>query len=240
MKADHHQTKDHDLEGVPSRSELGSCRMWRPLRLARLATAASSGHEANEEDLEKEWVAFCAAHGVEPATSLPVPSAYAGCEPIALKQAVARDLRIARWKRAAFGSHAKEHFDKRKPELDRVVYSLIRVRDAGLARELWFRLSEAEATFADLAPRYSDGHEVYTAGLVGPSAFGSMHPALAAHLRSGEEGKLLQPLQIGGVFVIARVEKFLPAQLDDAMAAAMIEELSAMWLAERLDESSSS
>lgn len=208
--------------------------------MSRLAAEASKGHELAAEDLEKEWSVFCQTHGVNPATNQPLPKIFSGCQPDQLKSVVARDARIARWKRTAFGPHAREHFRKRQPDLDRVVYSLIRVRDAGLARELWFRISEKESTFAELAPRYSDGHEIYTAGLVGPSAFGSMHPALGAHLRGGKEGKLLKPLGIGGVFVIARVEKFLPAQLDDAMTASMIEELASLWLAERLDESAAS
>lgn len=154
-----------------------------------------------------------------------------------MRAAVVRDLRIARWKEEAFGAHAREYFDKRKPDLDRVVYSLLRVRDLGLARELWFRLKENEATFAELAPRYTEGHELHTSGLLGPIAFGSMHPGLASFLRSGKEGKLLQPASVGDVFVVARVEKFLPVEFDAGMKARMVEELSLQWLESKLDES---
>lgn len=217
--------------------ELGSWRLWRALQLSRLAAQASAGHEPSEEDLEKEWSAFCQTHGVNPATNQPVPKIFAGCKPDELKSVVARDARISRWKKTTFGPHAKERFASRKPALDRVVYSLIRVPDGGVARELWFRLEENEATFADLAARYTSGHEVHTSGILGPVRFEVMHPALAAHLRSGKEGQPLKPVLIGDTFVIARVEKFLPVQYDAYMEARMIEELCSLWLNSKLDES---
>jgi len=226
--------------GDVSVGELGSWRLWRQIKKMRLAADASTSLELAAEEVEKEWTAFCSRFAVDPSSGIPVPADFSGCEPAALKVAVLRDLRISLWKKKTFGPHAREHFERRKPSLDRVVYSLLRVHDAGLARELWFRLSENEATFADLAPRYSGGHEEHTAGIVGPSAFGVMHPALAAHLRAGEEGKLLKPLGIGGLFVVARVEKFLPAQFDDSMETRMIEELASQWLDAKLDESAPS
>lgn len=223
-------------ETLVSRSELGSWRLWRHLCLLQVAADAAASLEIPTGEMQGAWEDFCGKHGVDVTTGKPVPKEFSGCDPDALKDAVIREVRIARWKKAHFGKHAREHFDKRKPELDRVVYSLLRVGDAGLARELWFRLAENEAAFADLAPRYTAGHEVHTNGLVGPATFGSMHPALAAHLRAGAEGQLLKPLRIAEIFVVARVEKFLPAQFDDDMEARMIEELAAQWLNTRLDE----
>ena len=211
--------------------------MWRQLCRLRLAAEASTACALTDVENEAEWINFCQRYSVDPATSLPVPPEFSGCQASGLKEAVVRDFRIARWKQQTFGPHAKEHFESRKPALDRVVYSLLRARDAGLARELWFRLSENEATFAELAPRYSDGHEVHTGGIVGPSPFGAMHPALAAHLRSAQEGKLLKPLGIGDIFVVARVEKFLPAQFDESMEARMTEELAEQWLDAKINES---
>lgn len=223
-------------ESSLTRSDLGSWRLWRHICLLQAAAAAAASLPIPPEEMETAWADFCRRHNVDDKTGEPVPKEFMGCDPGALKAAVMREVRVARWKKAQFGGHAREHFDRRKPELDRVVYSLLRVGDAGLARELWFRLTEKEADFADLAPRYTAGHEVHTNGLVGPATFGSMHPALAAHLRAGAEGQLLKPLRIAEIFVVARVEKFLPAQFDDDMEARMIEELAAQWLNTRLDE----
>jgi parvulin-like peptidyl-prolyl isomerase len=117
-----------------------------------------------------------------------------------------------------------------------VVYSLLRVKEGGLARELWFRVKEGEATFAELAPTYASGNEVYTAGIVGPVAFGAMHPSLAAVLRAARPGELLKPFAIAEWFLVARLEHLLPSVLDEAMRSQMVEELSQQWLESKLNE----
>lgn len=221
---------------APTAAELGSWRLWRQLRRLRLAAESSRQVAVSPEDVEKAWQEFCRQHRADPASGAPVPRDFAPCTPEEMKAAVARDLRIARWKQEIFGPHAREHFDQRKPALDRVVYSMIRVRDLGVARELWFRLKENEASFAELAPRYTEGHELHTSGLLGPTAFGAMHPALASHLRAADEGKLLKPLQVAEWFLVARVEKFLPVEFDRQMQTALVEELSQQWLDAALDE----
>jgi parvulin-like peptidyl-prolyl isomerase len=150
-----------------------------------------------------------------------------------LKAVVEREVRIAKWKKALFEPEAAQHFERRKPSLDRVVYSLLRVKEAGLARELWFRIKEGEASFADLAPKYASGNEVYTAGIVGPVAFGAMHPALAGVLKSARAGELLKPFAVAEWFLVARVDHHLPVEFDEAMKHQMTEELAAQWLDER-------
>jgi parvulin-like peptidyl-prolyl isomerase len=230
-------TRSSNLSSPPSADELGSWRLWRHLLLLRAAEQAASSVVLTDEEIEKAWGDFCRANGSDAASGLPVSNDFQPCSPEMLRAAVTRDLRIARWKKETFGPHARDHFDGRKPGLDRVVYNLIRVRDAGVARELWFRLKENESTFADLAPRYTQGHESHTSGLLGPTAFGAMHPALASHLRSAEEGKLLKPLQVADWYLVARVEKILPATYDDQMQIAMIEELAQQWLGARINES---
>jgi parvulin-like peptidyl-prolyl isomerase len=110
---------------------------------------------------------------------------------------------------------------------------LLRVKDAGLARELWFRIKEGEATFADLAPDYASGNEVYTAGIIGPVSFGAMHPALAGVLRLAKAGELLHPFAVAEWFLVARVDHHLPVEFNDAMSQQMIEELATQWLEAR-------
>jgi parvulin-like peptidyl-prolyl isomerase len=150
-----------------------------------------------------------------------------------LKAVVEREVRISKWKKALFEPQAAEHFERRKPALDRVVYSLLRVKEAGLARELWFRIKEGEATFADLAPTYASGNEIYTAGIVGPVALGAMHPALAGVLKPARAGELLKPFAVAEWFLVARVDHHLPAEFDEQMKSQMIEELCHQWLEER-------
>jgi hypothetical protein len=215
------------------RTELGSRRLWLPFERARALEEASEGYSPEKDELEAAWNAFCKNNRLDPLAPTSVPAEWAGCPIEQLKSVVDRDLRIAKWKKTVFETEAEEHFVRRKPALDRVVYSLLRVKEPGLARELWFRIKEREATFAELAPDYASGNEIYTAGIVGPVAYGAMHPALAAQLQPAAEGQLLRPLSIAEWFLVARVEHQLPVEYNEAMKQQMIEELAAQWLNER-------
>jgi parvulin-like peptidyl-prolyl isomerase len=217
-------------------SELGLRRLWRPMVKARLVEEASASFEPAPDELRDAWESFCKNFKLDAENPATVPTEFSGCQPGDLKKIVERDLRISRWKNAVFGPEAPGHFEKRKPALDRVVYSLLRVKEAGLARELWFRLKEGEATFAELAPTYASGNEVYTAGIVGPVAFGAMHPALAAVLKSARAGELLKPFAVAEWFLVARVDHLLPCEFDEAVKNQMIEELCHAWMETKANE----
>lgn len=214
-------------------AELASRRLWIQLLRSRLLEEASAGFEAEADEVANAWLSFCKRHRLDPENPSSVPPEFIGCPPSALRAVVEREVRIAKWKKAVFESEAEAHFDRRKPALDRVVYSLLRVKEAGFARELWFRIKEGEASFADLAPKYASGNEVYTAGIVGPVAFGAMHPALAAVLKPARAGELLKPFAVAEWFLVARVDHHLPVEFDEGMKQQMIEELAAQWLDER-------
>ena len=214
-------------------TELGSYKLWKSLLRARLLDEASAGFTPEPEALDAAWEGFCKRYQVDPITSLPVPSDFVGCPPELLKSTVERDARIDLWKKTLFEPQAEERFELRKPGLDRVVYSLLRTKDEGLSRELWFRIKEGEATFAELAPNYASGNEIYTAGIVGPVAFGSMHPGLAGILKSAPAGEVLRPFSVAEWYLVARVDHHLPAEFDDAMKAQLVDELVHIWLEER-------
>jgi parvulin-like peptidyl-prolyl isomerase len=217
----------------PQITELGSRRLWIQLLRSRLLEEASAGFEPEADEVANAWASFCKRNQLDPENPAKVPPEFMGCPPALLQSVVEREVRIAKWKKALFEPQAAEHFERRKPALDRVVYSLLRVKEAGLARELWFRIKEGEATFAELAPDYASGNEVYTAGIVGPVTFGAMHPALAGVLKSARAGELLKPFAVAEWFLVARVDHQLPAEFDEAMKQQMIEELAAQWLQER-------
>jgi parvulin-like peptidyl-prolyl isomerase len=224
------------LAPVPvSVSELASHRLWRTLLRARLLEASSAETPVEDVEFDAAWLGFCKKNRIDPSTSMPVPADLVGCESAELRAVVLRELKLSKWKSAAFGADAKAHFERRKPALDRVVYSLLRVKEPGLARELWFRLSEGEASFAELAPDYASGNEVYTAGIVGPVAFGAMHPALAALLKTARPGEILKPVAVAEWFLVARVDHFLPVEFDEGMKLLMIEELCQQWVEANLN-----
>jgi len=217
-------------------AELGFRGLWRRLLQSRLLEEASAGFAADEEESATAWKYFCQRNSLDPEEPSIVPPELQGCPSGDLRKVVEREVRISKWKSAVFGPQASKHFELRKPALDRVVYSLLRVQDPGVARELWFRLKEGEATFAELAPRFAAGNEIYSGGIVGPVAFGAMHPLLAETLRLARPGDVLAPFAVAEWFLVARVEHHLPSELDEPMKRQMIEELATLWLEERTDE----
>jgi glycosyltransferase involved in cell wall biosynthesis len=145
-----------------------------------------------------------------------------------------RNLRIEKFKQATWGKDLEPYFLRRKQQLDQVVYSLIRTRDADLARELYFRLLENEQPFADLARQYSLGAEAQTGGLIGPVALSLPHPKLAQILIASQVGQLSPPTRVGDWWTIVRLEKLLPAKLDEPMQQRLLNELFDNWIKEKL------
>jgi glycosyltransferase involved in cell wall biosynthesis len=149
-----------------------------------------------------------------------------------------RKLRIEKFKQATWDSKLEPYFRERKQQFDSVVYSLIRTRDADMARELYFRLLEDEQPFAELARQYSEGAEAQTGGLIGPVALDSPHPKLAQILITSQVGQLSPPTRIGEWWTIVRKEKFTPARLDEPMRQRLLNELFSTWLKEQLQQQS--
>ena len=57
-----------------------------------------------------------------------------------------------------------------------MIYSLLRVKDYALARELWIRLEEDETTFAEAAREFGEGPEADSQGVIGPIPIGLLQP----------------------------------------------------------------
>ena len=113
-----------------------------------------------------------------------------------------------------------------------MVYSLLRVKDGFLARELYLRLDAGEANFSDLAAEFSEGPEKQTSGIVGPVPLTQAHPALAERLRTSPAGQLMQPFQIAEWWLVARLDSYSPASFDEATALQMAGELFDQWVRE--------
>ena len=148
---------------------------------------------------------------------------------------LARPEALNRFAEQRFGPGLEEHFLQRKNELDVVVYSLLRVGDPGLARELWIQLSEGEISFPEAASRHSDGPEATTKGVIGPVAMGQLQPELADRLRSLSQGDLRPPEQMGPWWVLLRLEQITPARLDEGMRNRLLQEQLHNWLEARCD-----
>ncbi|WP_346293554.1 peptidylprolyl isomerase [Sphaerothrix gracilis] len=153
-----------------------------------------------------------------------------------LEAMITREQKLSKFKAETWGSQVDSHFLQRKTQLDRVLYALIRTEDAGLAQELYFRIRDDNEPFSELALRYSQGQEAQTGGLVGPVELSVPHPTLGRMLSISQPGQIWPPTKIGEWFVVVRLEKFLPAQLDDAMRQRLLNELFSAWLQQQLQQ----
>jgi parvulin-like peptidyl-prolyl isomerase len=156
--------------------------------------------------------------------------------PEQLEALASRGLKVEKFKQATWGHKLESYFLGRKAQLDRVIYSLIRSQDPGIIQELFFRIQEGEQSFAELAREYSQGPEAETGGLIGPVELSTPHPAVAQMLRLSKPGQLSPPTRLGEWFVIVRLEKFMPAQLDAPMRQRLLNECFATWLSEQLNQ----
>ncbi|MBE9064274.1 peptidylprolyl isomerase [cf. Phormidesmis sp. LEGE 11477] len=148
-----------------------------------------------------------------------------------------REMRLVLFKEQTWGDRLQTFFLERKGQFDRVVYSLIRTKNKELAQELYFRLCDDGASFADIARQYSEGKEAQTGGLVGPIEMSVPHPILARMLQLSEEGQLWEPAKIGDWMIIVRCEKLIPAQLDEPMRQRLLQDQFQTLLNQRMQAS---
>ena len=147
-----------------------------------------------------------------------------------LQEKLELPIRIEKYCRENFIHKAEARFLETKENLDLIVYSLIRVKDGFLARELYLRLSGNEASFADLAGEFSQGVEANTKGVIGPVPANQAHPILADRLRTSRPGQLLEPFCIDDWWLVVKLERYEPARFDEGTALKMAKELFEEWL----------
>ncbi|MGB3205118.1 MAG: peptidylprolyl isomerase [Crinalium sp.] len=157
-----------------------------------------------------------------------------GIAPEKFETVATKELKIEKFKLATWGNKVESYFLTRKAQLDKVIYSLLRTTDMGIAQELYFRLQEGEESFADLARQYSQGVEAQTGGVIGPVELSNPHPSIAKMLAAHQPGELCPLMRLNEWIVIVRCEKFMPATLDEAMRQRLLNELFGSWLQEEL------
>ena len=121
-----------------------------------------------------------------------------------------RELRVEKYKQQTWGPKLESYFLNRKGKLDKVIYSLIRTQDIGVAQELYFRILEGEQSLAELARAYSQGPEAQTDGLIGPVELSVPHPTLAQILTLSQPGQLSPPTRVGEWLVLGAARAIYP------------------------------
>ena len=186
--------------------------------------------ECTEEENTATYSQFCQQNKLESEEQVETWLAKQGMSREQLQNLITKRLRLDKYKEATWSDRVDAHFIKRKSQLDRVVYSLIRVEKPEVAQELYFRIKDDENTFSALAMEYSQGTEAQTGGLIGPVEINAPHPKIAQVLTTCQPGQLIPPTRVGEWIVIVRLENYLSAKLDEPMRQRMLDELFREWL----------
>lgn len=124
-----------------------------------------------------------------------------------------------------YGEKVEAHFLARRAALEQLVFRMMRLERLGLAEELYLRLVDDHARFGDLAEQHALGEERHTRGLVGPMPVGQPHPRIAQALARLAPGELHPPFSVDNAVVLVRLERRLPAQLNEPLRRQLLREL---------------
>ena len=164
---------------------------------------------------------------------------------LAQRQWTAADLDLHLWRPEAlrrfaeqrFGPGVEEEFLKQGGNTDEVIYSMIRLRDPALAREVWLRIEEQETTFAEAAAQFGEGPEASHLGVIGPLEIGQIHPSqLRDHIRQLQPGEVQAPLRLGEWLLLLKLEKIKPRSFDQATKSRLLQSQLKGFLHERASQ----
>jgi parvulin-like peptidyl-prolyl isomerase len=201
-----------------------------------LTDKAIANVQCSEEENTSIFNQFCQQNQLDSEEQIQDWLAKQGMNREQLQNLITKKLRIDRYKQETWNDQVDAHFIKRKSQLDRVVYSLIRVEKPEVAQELFFRVKDDQNAFSALAMEYSQGTEAQTGGLIGPVEINAPHPKIAQILATCQPGQLVPPTRVGEWIVIVRLENYISAKLDQPMRQRMLDELFNRWLNDSIQQ----
>lgn len=126
-------------------------------------------------------------------------------------------IRLEIWCRSIWESSLKGYFLKHKSSFDKVTFGLIRVKDKGLASEIYHQIVSKEINFTSAVLEYSCGDEVRQGGLLVDKQSSKLPPGLFELLRRQQIGVVSLPLRAGDEFWIVQLRQINEAVLDKSM-----------------------
>ena len=218
--------------GVEGRALLHRFNLLKPLVAQMLTREAISHVLVSDEQLEQARLGLLQQRGFDGMEQWAELLGQLGRTEEEVLERLRHGIRRRSLMRERFAAKAEARFLERKNELDQVVYSLLRLENSFLARELYLQIESGESNFADLAKRYAEGPECNTNGIVGPVSLTQAHPALVEKLRVAQPGVLLEPFRISDWWLVVRLERYEPATFSDVVSDQMCQEMFDAWLDE--------
>ena len=170
--------------------------------------------EPSEDQIRSIIGDFCRAKNITNEETLKKWKIDNGFNEVQFTSFVTRKWKWINWCLKKFEKQIPNYYLKRKHMLDKVKYSLIRVKNKNLADELYLRIKENEASFEEISLQYSEGPERNTLGHVGPVVIGKAHPKLSKLLQVGKVGQIWPPKKIESWWIIVRLISLENVPLD--------------------------
>ena len=218
--------------GPEGRALLDRFNLLKPLVKQMVTSEAISRVEVSDEQLEHARLGLLKQRGLDGKAQWADLLEQLGISEDEVLERLRQGIRRLSFMRERFAPKAEARFLERKNELDQVVYSLLRLENSFLARELYLQIESGESNFADLAKRYAEGPERNTNGIVGPVSLTQAHPVLVEKLRVAQPGVLLEPFRISDWWLVVRLERYSPATFTDQVSDQMCQEMFDLWVDE--------
>ncbi|MGK7925844.1 MAG: peptidylprolyl isomerase [Spirulina sp.] len=222
------QVGDRQLDAEQVISLLASPQILPHLLREVIIQQAIASITHTREELEK----FCRKLAQKPQNR--------GISPQNIARVAPRQLKLEKFKEAQWGAQVEAEFLSNKEQYDRVLFSIIQSEELEVIQELYFRLQEEEASFGELAARYSQGPEAHSNGLVGPIELQNLHPKLAQMLRISQPGQISPPFRVEKWVAIARLERYIPTKFDPALRQRLLAQRFEAWLEAKVARESAS
>ena len=147
-----------------------------------------------------------------------------------------RRLKIEKFKQQTWGDSIPAYFSHRKKQLDRVVYSAVKIKSREITREIHFRLIEGEQTFSELNQEYAEHPSIEVSEALGWVELGTLPSSIAQQLSSMKIDTISSPILVENYYVILGLDKYVSAQCDRAMEKRLINELFDQWMQRQLTQ----
>ena len=151
--------------------------LLQPLVKAEILSKTVEKISLSRENRNNIWENFRAKNKLADTESFKTYLKNKGLKESDLRWQLELPIRIQIYSKEHFQHKAEARFLARKEQLDQVVYSLLRVRDGYLARELYLRIRWRQ-TLPILPP--TSWPEAKTKGIIGPVPMTQAHPTLRA------------------------------------------------------------
>ena len=218
--------------GVEGRALLARFGLLKPLVEQMVTIEAIAGVIVSADQLKNARLDLLHQRGFDVIDQWGELLEALGCRDDEVIDRLRHSIRRRNFIRERYEAKAEKRFLERKNDLDQVVYSLLRLENGFLARELYLQIEAGESNFADLAKRFAEGPERNTNGIVGPVSLTQAHPILVEKLKVAEPGVLLEPFRISDWRLVVRLERYAPATFTDEVSEQMCEEMFNAWINE--------